>query len=116
MRDRLSDALVDMNTLISQRVTGYVASTHNFTDAKIKNFYTSRTSDAKQAYIYALLDLKRAEFVEEGMRWMDILRYKLPVSHLDPDGNNVELAADDLRKVWQLPSEVTLAGMQQNPR
>lgn len=116
MRDRLSDALVDMNTLISQRVTGYVASTHNFTDAKIKSFYASRTSDAKQAYIFALLDLKKAEFVEEGMRWMDILRYKLPVSHLDPDGNNVELAADDLRKVWQLPSEVTLAGMQQNPR
>ncbi|WP_443936712.1 RagB/SusD family nutrient uptake outer membrane protein [Pedobacter sp. MW01-1-1] len=116
MQAKYTEALADMNTLISKRITAYVASTHNFTDARIKSFYSAKTSDVQQAYLLALLDLKRAEFVEEGVRWMDILRHKLPVSHLDPNGNSVELAADDLRKVWQVPSEVTLAGMVQNPR
>jgi len=50
------------------------------------------------------------------MRWMDILRLKMPVTHVGIDGTSYELAANDLRKLWQLPSEVTLSGVPQNPR
>ncbi len=116
MKGDYTNALADMNTLISQRVLNYSPSKHNFTETKIMNFYKSKTAEKQQAYIYALLDLKRAEFIEEGMRWMDILRHKMPVEHLDKYGNTVKLAADDLRKVWQLPTEVTLSGVSQNPR
>ncbi len=115
MQEKYAEALADMNTLISTRMTAYVPSTHNFTEARIKNYYPA-SLPLQQAYINALLDLKRAEFVHEGMRWMDILRHKLPVTHLDAEGNAHELAADDKRKLWLLPEEVSLAGIAQNPR
>ncbi|PTS95007.1 RagB/SusD family nutrient uptake outer membrane protein [Pedobacter sp. HMWF019] len=116
MQGKYAEALTDMNTLISTRMTNYVAASSNLTETKITTYYAAKTEDVKQAYLYALLDLKRAEFVEEGMRWMDILRLKMTVTHLDANGNTMELAADDKRKLWQLPSEVTLAGLAQNPR
>jgi hypothetical protein len=116
MQGKYAEALADMNLFISNRITTYVPATHNFTDVKIKSYYSSATTDTKQAYLNALLDLKKAEFVHEGMRWMDILRLKLPVVHEDANGNTTTLAADDNRKIWQLPSEVTLAGVKQNPR
>lgn len=116
MQGKYTEALTDMNSFISTRVTAYVPATHNLTEVRIKTFYEERTTDAKQAYIYALLDLKKAEFMHEGMRWMDILRHKLPVEHEDATGKVFTLTADDNRKVLQLPSEVTLAGLEQNPR
>lgn len=116
MKDKYTDALADMNTLISARVTSYNPSTNNLTEAKIKTYYASATSDTKQAYLNALLDLKKAEFLHEGMRWLDILRHKLTIVHRDAEGKEFTLNADDNRKVWQLPSEVTLSGVQQNPR
>ncbi|MDQ8053023.1 MAG: RagB/SusD family nutrient uptake outer membrane protein [Pedobacter sp.] len=113
---KYTEALADLNTLISQRVNGYVPATHNLTDAKIMNYYVAVTTDKKQAYILALLDIKRAEFIHEGMRWMDILRLQLPVTHYDQNGVAFDLAANDKRKLWQLPSEVTLSGVPLNPR
>lgn len=111
-----TEAIADMNTLISTRMTSYIPSSHNYTDAKIMDFYKSKTTEKQQAYIYALLDLKRAEFIHEGMRWFDILRYKMPVTHTTSDGSVFELAADDKRKLLQLPPEVALAGVELNPR
>ncbi|ATL47653.1 RagB/SusD family nutrient uptake outer membrane protein [Chitinophaga caeni] len=108
--------LKDMNTLISTRMTSYTPSSHDFTESRIMAYYTSKTSDKQTAYIYALLDLKRAEFIHEGMRWLDILRYKMPVTHTTQDGQVFELAADDNRKQLQLPEEVTLSGLPLNPR
>lgn len=115
MQDKYAEALADLNTLLSTRITGFVAS-NGLTDAKIKAYYLAKTSDTKQAYLYAFLDVKRAEFVSEGMRWMDILRYQLPVTHLDAEGNSFELTANDKRKLWQLPDEVVLSGVEKNPR
>jgi hypothetical protein len=115
-QEKYTEALADINTLISQRVNSYVPATHNLTDAKIKAYYLAKTTDAKQAYMFALLDVKRAEFVHEGMRWMDILRLQMPVTHFDQNGTAYELTANDKRKLWQLPSEVTLSGIALNPR
>lgn len=111
-----AEAIADMNTLLSTRMTSYIPSSQNYTEAKIMDFYKSKTADKQQAYIYALLDLKRAEFIHEGMRWFDILRYKMPVTHTTADGGVFELAADDKRKLLQLPPEVALAGVELNPR
>lgn len=116
LKDRYTDALADMNTLISTRMTAYIPSSHNYTEAKIMSFYASKTAVKQEAYIYALLDLKRAEFIHEGIRWFDILRYKMPVTHTTADGTVYELAADDKRKLLQLPAEVKLAGLELNPR
>lgn len=115
MQEKYTEALTDINTLISTRVTGYSASTHNLTEGKVKAYYVA-TTDTKQAFINAVLDVRRAEFLNEGMRWLDILRYKLPVTHYDGAGQAYELGAEDKRKQWLLPQEVSLSGIEQNPR
>ncbi|TKC65048.1 RagB/SusD family nutrient uptake outer membrane protein [Pedobacter hiemivivus] len=115
-QEKYPEALADMNTLISTRVTTYTPATQNLTETKIKTFYAGSTTDTKQAFFNALLDLKKAEFVHEGMRWLDILRHKLPVVHANADGAEVTLKAEDNRKLWQVPAEVTLSGVEQNPR
>lgn len=116
MQDKYAEALTDMNAMISTRVTTYIPATHNFTEAKIKAYYAASTTDTKQAYLNALLDLKKAEFVHEGMRWMDILRHKLPIVHRNAAGDEFKLAEEDNRKLWQIPPQVTLSGITQNPR
>lgn len=116
MKGNYSAALDDMNSLISVRVNGYSPATHNLTEAKIKNYYLASTTDTQQAYLKAVLDIKRAEFVHEGIRWLDLKRLNIPVTHIDLDGTVRELAANDPRRLFQLPPEVTLSGVALNPR
>jgi hypothetical protein len=63
-----------------------------------------------------LLDFKRAEFVQEGMRWFDLLRYNIPVTHTTTDGQVLTLEADDKRRVFQIPESAKLSGVELNPR
>lgn len=115
-KELYSDALNDINSLIKTRIVNYNTTIHLITDAFLMNYYAAKTTNKKDAYRMALLDVKRAEFVQEGMRWMDILRLKMPVTHITTKGEVFELAADDKRKLIQLPEEVSLSGVPSNPR
>lgn len=114
-KEMYDKAIEDMNTLVKTRIVSYNA-THVITDARIMSYYGNRVTDKKEAYRLALLDIKRAEFVSEGMRWLDILRLKMPVTHTTSKGEVFDLAADDKRKLLQLPEEVSLSGVPLNPR
>ncbi|WP_291908649.1 RagB/SusD family nutrient uptake outer membrane protein [Chitinophaga sp. CB10] len=116
MSDKYEEALADMNTMMRTRIVNYNTTTHLVTNDKITKYYESRTTDKKEAYRMAILDIRRAEFVNEGMRWLDILRLQMPVTHTTAKGEVFELAADDKRKLLQLPEEVTLSGIPLNPR
>ena len=107
-------ALADLNLYASTRINNYNPSTNNITAAKINSVFN--TSNIQDGLIKAILFYKRAEFIHEGMRWFDILRYKLPVVHTTTDGQTITLAADDLRKVLQIPQSTSLAGLTPNPR
>ena len=113
-------AIADLNTYASARINNYSAAAHTITEAKINSAFG--TTDIREGLIRAILYYKRAEFIHEGMRWFDILRYKLPVIHTTsplPTGGTTELArlaADDPRKVLQIPASTSLAGLPQNPR
>lgn len=115
-KGQYDEAIKDLNTLLSVRLTSYNESTNGVTDAKIMDYYEPATTDRQQAYIYAVLDFRKAEFIHEGMRWMDVLRYNIPVTHVDKDDNEFTLGPDDNRRQWQLPEEVILAGIEKNPR
>lgn len=112
-------ALQDINVFLSTRIRNYNASTHSVTLDKVKAYYN--TQDEKQGLINTILDLKRAEFMQEGLRWFDILRHGLTVKHSIVDGNNklvktLELGKNDLRRVFQLPQPALKAGLALNPR
>jgi hypothetical protein len=74
------------------------------------------TSDARMATLLTLLDFKRAEFVQEGMRWFDLSRYNMPVLHTTTDGQKLTLQAYDKRRVFQIPASAKLSGLELNPR
>lgn len=66
--------------------------------------------------IQCVLHLRRVETVHEGLRWLDIKRYGIEISH-NRDGETPDiLTKDDLRRAWQLPQDVIAAGVPSNPR
>lgn len=113
-------ALADLNTYASKRINSYSPVTHNITAAKVNAVFG--TSNTTQGLVQAILYYRRAEFIHEGLRWFDILRYKLPVVHTTsplPGGGATVVAtldANDKRKVLQLPPSTSLAGLAPNPR
>ena len=109
----LTAAIADLNTYASRRILNY-SSAYNITEPKINAAFG--TTDVTEGLIQAILYYRRAEFIHEGMRWFDILRYKMPVVHTTTDGQTLTLAADDLRKVIQIPQSTSLAGLAPNPR
>jgi starch-binding outer membrane protein, SusD/RagB family len=82
--------------------------------AKNNAFYG--TTNSANNLLLTIIDYRRREFIHEGMRWFDLLRYKIPVTHTNQDGTSQTLTADDKRKVLQIPQEAVLAGIPLNPR
>jgi hypothetical protein len=103
----------DMNAFISKNIESYDPSTDNVSPAKIQAYYGGATNNAM---ILAVLDFKRAFFLHEGLRWLDILRLKIPVVHTTKEGERIELTPDDKRRVLQLPPLTKQAGLEPNTR
>lgn len=107
-------ALADLNTYASTRIANYDASQHVINATKIRNYYG--TSNLQNGILSTLFGFKRAEYVQEGMRWLDLIRYKAPVTHYTTNGDILILGEDDPRRVFQLPQSAELAGLKLNPR
>lgn len=112
-------ALADLNLYASTRIAGYNATTHEINLPKIRTFYS--TTDNKEGLVSTVLDFRRSEFIFEGLRWFDILRYGLTVSHKVLDGtgavaSTITNTKDDPRRAFQIPVEAKLAGLELNPR
>jgi starch-binding outer membrane protein, SusD/RagB family len=107
-------ARADLNLYASTRIENYSPTQHAITNAKLRNYY--RITDVKEGLLTALLHFKAAEFVQEGMRWFDILRHKIPVYHASVSGQQVTLQPDDPRRVLQIPQDAVLSGIAKNPR
>ena len=113
--NNLNAAITDLNTYASTRIQNYNATAHNITVGKMKTEYGA--SDDRINALLTLLDFKRAEYVQEGMRWFDLLRYKMPVTHTtEPDKVTMTLEPEDKRRVFQIPESARLSGLALNPR
>lgn len=115
------NALADINTFCSKRITSYNPSTQSVTLAKALAYYN--TSDPKEALIRTILDYRRLEFVFEGMRWFDNCRYKMKVVHPirkigEPNTilDSVVNTAESKTRLLQIPQSATKSGVPLNPR
>lgn len=107
----------------------------NLTLAKIKSFYApganvnwvpvlhntdicpSWTLSADQeAVIDCVLHFRRLESIHTGLRWHDLKRYGIEITHRQGSNPTQKLLWNDDRRAIQLPQEVILAGMAANPR
>ncbi|MVZ62591.1 RagB/SusD family nutrient uptake outer membrane protein [Sphingobacterium humi] len=121
MEGRTDEAIADLNVFASKKVFAsqnnpyYYAKSHEINAAKLISFY--QQPDLKYCIVNAALDFKRREYIFEGMRYLDILRHRLPVLHKTKDGQEEHLlGSNDLRRVLQIPKEVAMSGMETNPR
>lgn|SRR5574344_349870 len=73
-------------------------------------------SGDQKEMVQCILHLRRIETLHEGLRWQDIKRYRIEISHNRDGQANDELKADDPRRAFQLPADVINAGLQANPR
>jgi hypothetical protein len=120
MLNRTDESLALLNILLPKRVKGtYNATDHDLTPTKVQNHYNG--ADIQTAVVNAVLDLKRIEFVHEGIRWLDILRKRMRVEHPVADMTitgqfNTVLEPNDPRRQIQLPPSTVLAGLEPNKR
>lgn len=68
----------------------------------------------QKAIVLNVLDFRRAEFMWEGMRYFDILRWNIPVTHTTVDGRSSTLTPDDNRRVVQIPQMTEISGLKKN--
>jgi hypothetical protein len=110
-------ALADLNAWVSRNIEDYSPAANNVTLAKAENYYG--TTNPANALVSAALDFKRFSYMQEGLRWFDIIRLGIPVVRYAayPSGTVVEnIPASDNRRVLQLPPEAVDAGLPLNPR
>ncbi len=107
-----TEAISLLNNYLSTRVYFYTSSLHTLTAAKITAAYPGTLQNG---LINTILAYKRMEFIHEGMRWFDILRYNIPVTHFVA-GDTSPYSLTEEKKVFQLPQTAVLSGLQLNPR
>ncbi len=133
MKKDYEAALVDINTFLSKRIKNYNAITHDLSLKKINDYYGNKNNAAlypdlhpyyegeldsdQMNMLKCITDLRRKEFIQEGMRWFDIKRYHLEVMHnVYGSVEKQVLTGDDLRRAIQIPGGATSYGMTPNPR
>ncbi|MBC5621869.1 RagB/SusD family nutrient uptake outer membrane protein [Butyricimonas hominis] len=123
-------ALADINLFLSTRITSYTPTSHTVTLEKIKRYYGEQKNgieldpwykdqiDADQMLVLKYItDLKRREFCSEGMRWFDVKRFNIEVTHKEYGTQNENiLTKDDPRRLLQIPVTAVSYGMEPNPR
>lgn len=131
------NAIADLNIFCRTRIRNYDEVSHVITKQKILDFYASYVkqenfymnkynafhsaswSNNKKALVHFIQVCRQNEFMYEGLRYFDMVRYKMEVTHQMSEtagGQKNTLFPDDDRWVIQLPESATLAGMKLNPR
>lgn len=124
MKGNFAQATTDINTFLSKKTSGY----NPATDVLMKNDIIAMFPDASEympyyeltadqgAFVKMVAELRRREFYMEGLRWFDIKRFHIPVTHDFVDGSSLTLKANDLRRAIQIPQSATNFGVKPNPR
>ncbi len=126
--NRKEEAIEDLNRWCrSHKIT------QTLTEDKILSFYTASrswvvkplnaskmssrfvVSDEQAPIVQCILHFRRIETVFEGLRWFDIKRYGIEITHYIGSKEKDVLKWNDLRKAIQIPQDVVAAGIEPNP-
>jgi len=114
-QNNVDAALADLLVLASRRYREIPTITPAQLKQALRSYYGS-TNDQLNAFVY-LLEERQKEFIHEGMRWFDIKRLDIPVTHMLQDGGMITLDEEDNRKVLQIPqAAIDVGGLEPNPR
>jgi hypothetical protein len=126
MLGQLDDAATDINLSLSVKSDNYNPATDALTASDIATIYQGFPAsiytpfyaipNESLPFIAAILDIKRTVFYNDGLRWFDIKRHNIAVTHTDILGNSYALSKTDNRRQVQVPEAAQSFGIQQNPR
>ena len=125
MTNRIEEARTALEYFIGTRTANYDPATDVLTDEliatkfpAIQNEYAPfyALTDLQKSYINAIGELRRKDFVQEGMRWFDIKRFNLEVKHETYNKPANILTKDDNRQALQIPLQASTSGIEKNPR
>lgn len=126
--NRLPEALTDLNLWNSSHLV-----TNGLSNANIKSFYIATNklfvkklnttlissnftiTPEQEPFIHCVLHFRRIETIFDGLRWFDIKRYGIEISHKIGRTREEKLLINDPRRAIQIPQEVIGAGMKENP-
>ncbi|MGC3978831.1 MAG: RagB/SusD family nutrient uptake outer membrane protein [Paludibacteraceae bacterium] len=131
--NKISDAVADLKTFDdSRKRTGYKYT--DLSESVIKSFYTASkplfvktfntsllsldftVSDSQKPIIDCVLHFRRLQSIHTGMRWFDLKRYGIEITHKIGKDKVDVLKWDDPRRAIQIPAEVIAAGLSPNYR
>ena len=127
MQKKYTEAEQDLDFYFESRIIDY-DDTNKVSEANITTHYennsyadsplqTSYALDDKTAtYLNCVIDIRRKEFIYNGLRWFDIRRFNIKVVHKIDNGSPIELKEDDARKVLQIPVAAQQFGLLPNNR
>ena len=124
MKNDLAAAVQDINTFLSTKTRDYNPATDQLNEADVLNRYPNATeydpfyelNDEQASFVKFIAEMRRREFYMEGLRWFDIKRFHIPVTHDFIDQPEDVLDTDDNRRLLQIPPSAVSFGLQQNPR
>lgn len=125
MLGQTDNAVSDINAFLSKKVEGYDAGTdvltidqlnalHTVEEGVYSPFYTIEPE--KLGLLHGILEYKRREFHNEGLRWFDNRRFNMEIIHEDIFDNQNILTKTDNRRQIQIPVDAQSFGLQPNPR
>lgn len=77
----------------------------------VKNFYKT---EEKEAMIQYILHERRNFFLYKGMRWFDLKRYNIDITHELEDGTVLRLSEVTPARTFQIPRAAIAAGIEPN--
>ena len=107
-RDKVVDYYTDILTLSDHYMNS------NFNAGRFSAALSTYEGKLQRGLVLAVLDARRMEYIYEGMRWFDILRWNIPVTHTMLSGESSTLTPDDDRRVIQIPETASLSGLEKN--
>ena len=91
----------------------YINTIYNADKTELTPYYTVESENLNT--LKYILDLRRREFIYEGLRWFDVKRFNIEIFRTINNTKDV-LVKDDERRAIQIPSQAIASGMQPNPR
>jgi hypothetical protein len=126
MLDRFDESSNDLTAYLSQKITAFNPATDivtldlmKTTYPVIENEYTPMyaLSDDQASFVKGIAEFRRREFYHEGIRWLDVKRFNLVVTHVQkPDFSIISLPKDDPRRAIQIPETAKSFGIEANTR
>ena len=129
MKKEYDLAIADVNILLSKRLKGAAIKggiqtvVDFYTDSKrqypdMKPHYALESDGYQIPMLKCIVGWRRLEFFQEGLRWFDVKRFHIPVTHEFPYTMQptVTLTEDDPRRALQIPLDAQPYGIGKNPR